>query len=173
MEYQFLSKSDISALIAYLRSVPAIDQESPKISVGPMSKILYGLGELPNLVASNNFIDPTLDIPKPEEGNTAEFGKYIVNSSCAGCHRFDLSGGNIPGAPPDWPSAPPLNNLVAIGYTADKFSATLRGGVKPDGTNLKLPMAGSTARLMTDDELGAIWKYLESANSTINNKTTP
>jgi mono/diheme cytochrome c family protein len=162
-EYQYLSKSDIASVIAYLRSVPAIEKESPEISFGPMAKILYAFGQIPVLVAADETqIDPVLEVQKPEEANTPEFGKYLVNSGCIGCHRLNLEGGVIAGAPPDWPPAPPLNNMAAVGYTEEKFIAAIRLGVKPDGTNLKLPMAGSTARLMTDDELGAIWKYLEA-----------
>ena len=164
-EYQYLSNSDIASLIAYIRSVPAVEKDSPKISIGPMAKILFGLGKMPNLVAANELIDPSINIQKPAEENTVEFGKYMVNSGCIGCHRMDLTGGTIPGAPPDWPPASALNDLKSKGYTAEKFPQVLRSGVKPDGTNLKLPMVASTARLMTDDELGAIWKYLESAGN--------
>ena len=96
------------------------------------------------------------------EGNTLEFGEYMAKTSCIGCHRFDLTGGKIPGAPPDWPPASSLNDLKTKGYTAEIFPQVLRTGVKPDGSNLKLPMAASTARIMTNDELGALWKYLES-----------
>jgi mono/diheme cytochrome c family protein len=163
LEYQYLSKSDIASVIAYLRSVPPIEKESTEISFGPMAKILYAFGQLPVLVAADETqIDPMLEVQKPEEANTPEFGKYLVNSGCIGCHKLNLEGGPIPGAPPDWPAATPLNNMSASGYTAENFITAIRLGVKPDGTNLKLPMAGSTARLMTDDELGAIWKYLES-----------
>jgi mono/diheme cytochrome c family protein len=164
IEYQYLSKSDIASVIAYLRSAEPIEKESPEISYGPMLKILYAFDQIPVLVAANEGIDADLNPQKPKEANTPEFGKYLVDTGCIGCHQANLEGGTVPGSPPDWPPASPLNNMVAAGYTAEKFFEAIRMGVKPDGTNLKLPMAGSTARLMTDDELGAIWKYLEAVS---------
>ena len=38
------------------------------------------------------------------EGVTAAHGAYVANM-CIGCHGAGLSGGKIPGGPPDWPAA--------------------------------------------------------------------
>lgn len=162
MEYQNLSKGDIASVIAYLRSVPAVDRPSPEIQFGPMAKILYALGQIPNLTAVNEFTQPDLDPVKPEEASTVEFGKYLIMTSCAGCHGMDLSGGTVPGAPPDWPPASPLNNLRTQGYDQEGFKKALRSGVRPNGKLILPPMSDATTRIMNDMELEAIWKYIET-----------
>lgn len=42
--------SDLAALIAYLRTVPAVEKPNRPISIGPLAKILYFFGKLPTLV---------------------------------------------------------------------------------------------------------------------------
>jgi len=162
-EFQYLSTGDIAAVVAYLRTLPPLDRPNPEISIGMMGKILYGLGQFPTLVPAASLVKTDLpEIEKPEEAATMEFGKYLVNTSCTGCHREKLEGGPITGAPPTWPPASGLSNMQARAYTEAGFINALRLGVRPDGTNLKEPMIGSTARLMTDVELVAMWRYIET-----------
>ena len=50
-------------------------------------------------------IDHRLPPAQPvAEGVTAAHGAYVAHG-CTGCHRADLSGGKIAGAPPSWPAA--------------------------------------------------------------------
>jgi mono/diheme cytochrome c family protein len=161
-EFQYLSKSDIASVVAYLRSVAAVEKASPEISIGPMAKILFGIGQLPILASANSLIKSDLDVQKPEEAATVEFGKYLVESACSGCHGMDLQGGAIPGSPPDWPPALPLSGLTASGYTMPGFINAMRSGVRPNGQLLLSPMAESTVRIMSETELEAIWRFLET-----------
>jgi len=99
----------------------------------------------------------------PEPGVTRAYGEYLT-IACTGCHGAHLSGGPMPGAPSDWP--PPLNLTVGgelQGWSADNFIHTLRTGVTPSGRQLDPQyMPWPITAQMTDDELRAIYLYLQS-----------
>src|SRR5688572_29955695 len=57
-EFQYLAVDDISAVVAYLRTLPPIDRANPDISIGMMGKILYGLGQFPTLVPAATLVKP-------------------------------------------------------------------------------------------------------------------
>ena len=96
-------------------------------------------------------------------GVTAEYGKYLAdNAGCPSCHGPGLSGGKIPQAPPD---TVPAANLTPTGlgqWTEADFVRTIRTGTRPDGRVLDTFMPWPYYSQMTDDELGAIWRYLQS-----------
>jgi hypothetical protein len=50
-EYSMLSDEDVNAIVAYMRSVPAIDQEIPPVSLTMMARTLFMAGQLPPLAA--------------------------------------------------------------------------------------------------------------------------
>jgi hypothetical protein len=92
------------------------------------------------------------------------YGKYLADiAGCTGCHRPGLSGGPIPAAPPDFPEAANLTpSGELVGWTEEMFITTIRTGVKPSGTPLKEQMPSKYFALMSDDELKAIWMFLQS-----------
>lgn len=161
-EFNVLSDADVAALIAYLRSLPPVDNEPFERSVGPIGRLLYVTGQAPLLPVE--LIDHTAR-PKPvTPGVTAEYGKYL-SSSCVGCHGEGLSGGRIPGMPPEFP---PAANITPHGETgigawteADFFTA-LRTGKRPDGSELRPEMPWKLTAQMTDDEIRALWLYLRT-----------
>jgi mono/diheme cytochrome c family protein len=86
-----LSDEDIQAIIAYLRSQPAIANETqtPPDQLNPLALILVGGGAIPEG-------EPpiTQSVGMPPKGPTAEFGEYILSyQDCVLCHSVDLSGG--------------------------------------------------------------------------------
>jgi hypothetical protein len=48
------------------------------------------------------------------------------------------------------------------GWSEADFIHTLRTGIRPGGSQLRAPMPWQIAGQMTDDELGAIYRYLRS-----------
>ena len=94
---------------------------------------------------------------------TREYGEYL-GFICSLCHGENLSGGPVPGDEPDAPEAPNLTPGGAlVNWNQAQFVSTLRGGVTPSGKVLDsefMPWLYFTK--MTDDELNAIWLYLES-----------
>ena len=100
-DYNRLTDADLAALIGFVRQLPAADGPGATVRFPPMVKALYGLGVIPDAAQK---IDHTLPPSKPiAEGVTPEHGAYVANA-CIGCHGAALSGGKIPGTPPDWPA---------------------------------------------------------------------
>lgn len=161
-EFYFLSDEDLGALIAYLKTIPPVDNPIPENRVGPMGRVLFLAGEFPLVPAE--LIDHAGSRPSaPPPGVTVEYGQYLA-VGCAGCHGSDFSGGPIPGAPPEWP---PAENLTPAGdlatWTEADFIETMRTGVTPSGHELNSEyMPWPVVGRMTDDELKAIWLYLQS-----------
>jgi len=161
-EFHQLALEDIAAVVAYLRTVPAVTRPNTAIQIGPVAKLLGASGKMPLLIPAEQIPANAPPKVKPPEGNTPEFGKYLVESGCTGCHGLELKGGPISGGDPSWP---PAANLVAASHGTWKemdFINTIRTGKTPDGRTLRDPMRGvaENARQASDDELKAIWSYL-------------
>ncbi len=161
-DFNHLSDADVGAIIAYLRQVPPVNNQQPKNSGGPLGRILFLVGMLPLLPAE--LVDHEAVRPAaPPIGVSAEYGAYL-GRSCAGCHGANLAGGPIPGAPPGSTNAAnltPAGNLAS--WSQAEFFETMRTGITPDGRQLDEEwMPWPTLAKMTDDELQAIWLYLQS-----------
>lgn len=161
-EYYFLGDADLGALIAYLKSLPAIDREPQASQVRPLGRVLLLAGQFPLLPAE--LIDHTAPRPTtPEVGVTVEYGQYLA-VGCTGCHGEGYSGGVIPGVPPEWP---PAANLTPGGRLATwgeaDFINTLRTGVTPENHQLNPQyMPWPQIAAMTDEELKAMWLFFQS-----------
>jgi mono/diheme cytochrome c family protein len=148
-----LSDADLQAVIAYLRSQPAIASVSKE-------------GDYPNLIFAF-FLGANLApvpapvtgvITAPEKGPTAEYGKYISSyTGCHDCHGEDLAGGATGGLTPVGPSL-----RVVKGWSKEQFITTIRTGTDPTGHPLKPPMAWEIYAHLDDEELTAVYAYLTS-----------
>lgn len=161
-EFQMLTDQDAAALIAYLKTLPPVDREPMKNRVGPVGRALYTKGDVALIPAE--LIDQTaahsLAVPV---GPTVEYGRYLVDvGGCRGCHGPGLSGGHIPGAPPDWK---PAANITPTGigyYKEEDFFRALREGKRPGGLAIDPLMPYAYTRDLTDDEIRALWLYLKT-----------
>jgi mono/diheme cytochrome c family protein len=160
--FWYLSDEDLGAIIAYLKSVPPVDQSWDEKTATPLGKILIGAGVFDLFAAEH--LDHSGPRPGvPTSGITADYGEYLINiGDCRLCHGTDLSGGVGPE-----PGSPPGPNLTPGGvlsiWSADDFIKTMRTGVTPYGRELDgnfMPYEG-IARLK-DDDLTAIFLYLQS-----------
>ena len=167
-DFQLMSDQELSDIIAYIRSMPPVDNEVPPIRLGPLGKVLMATGEL---VLSADLIGTHatahLEFP-PDAEVSAEFGRHLAGV-CSGCHGADLSGGPIPGGDPSWA---PARNLTPHedgleGWSYEDFSTAMLSGRRPDGSDLVAPMTLMLpyAQGMTEVELQALWAYLESVPS--------
>lgn len=161
-EYYYLSDADLGAVIAYIKTVPPVDNDPPKPKVGPLGRFLILAGQFPALSAE--VIDHKAPRPaSPPPAVTVEYGKYLA-VGCTGCHGKGYSGGKIPGVPPDWPLAAnltPSGNLAK--WTEADFFTTLRTGATPEGKQLNSEyMPWKNFGKMTDDELKAVWMFLQT-----------
>lgn len=161
-EYQHLSRDDLAALIAYLRSVPEVERRMPPVRVGPVPRLLYALGKLPTLLPAG-MIDPSRGFDeKPHEAPTAAFGRYLATGACSGCHGAEFRGGPIPGGPPDWAPAASLRLGGDARWSLQGFVRTMREGRSAlDGHALRPPMPAALGR-MNEVELTALWRFLST-----------
>jgi hypothetical protein len=84
---------------------------------------------------------------------------------CVGCHGEGMSGGPIPGVPPEWPEAanltPDATGLES--WSEEQFTRVLRTGVRPDGRQIDATyMPWKQLALFSNDELHAIWLHLRT-----------
>ena len=160
-EFYYLSDEDLGALIAYLRSLPPVDRGHPSQAVGPVGRGLFAAGLLPLVPAE--MIDHTGPRPvAPAPGVTPEYGKYLA-VTCTGCHGPTLSGGPIPGAPPEMTAPRNLTpeKVTGLGdWTLPEFTKAVREGIAKQGFQLSKDMPRWTS--LTDDEVAAIWAYLQT-----------
>lgn len=162
-EYQHLSKSDVAALVAYIRSVAPVNQDSVPVALGPISKMLIALEKAPSFIPAQLISHENLAFPeKPKEAVTPEFGQYLVKTACAGCHGSTLVGGPIPGGDPSWPPAANLTQQGLGSWDEASFVKAMRTGQNPQGKKIGAPMPLAMTAKMSDMELKAMWAYLKT-----------
>ena len=160
--WYYLSDDDLGALIAYLKSLPPVDNELPETELGPLGRVMLTLGQLPpDLIPSVISIDHDGPRPvAPEPGVTAKYGKYLA-ITCTLCHGVNLNGKTImTDAEYLAPNLTPGGEMK--GWSEEDFIATMHTGVTPNGHQLKEVMPWKYFGQMTDDELKAVWLYLQS-----------
>jgi mono/diheme cytochrome c family protein len=162
-DYNQLTNADLAALVAYVRSLPPVAGEGAVIRLPLIVKALYAVGQIKDDAET---IDHTRPPPNPiAEAVTPESGAYVANI-CIGCHGAGLSGGTIPGTPPDWPPAAnltPGNGSALARYdTPNKFVTMMRTGKRPDGSDVSTVMPFATLKNLNDTELGALYAYLKT-----------
>lgn len=155
-EFWSLTDRDLGLIIAYLKNLPPVAHETPETKIGPGARYAI-LFQDPSLLAAS-VIDH--DAPRPpdiEPGVTAAYGKYL-STVCALCHGEDMAGGGVESS---GVNLTPGGELAT--WTENDFITTLRTGVAPDGEQLDQElMQWQLTNLLTDDELRAIWLYLQS-----------
>lgn len=169
-----LSDADALALVAYLRTLPAVHNEVPDNQLTFTARALITLG----IVKAQPAI--TEVVVAPPKGATAEYGEYLAYhaSTCVGCHtprnpnngQFDLtrpfSGGLFPF--PEEGFTTTGSNLTpdpetGIGnWTEDQFITAMRTGLRPDGTVIIPFMPWPAYNRWSTDDLRAVWLYLRT-----------
>ena len=162
-DYNRLNDADFAALVAYIRSLPAGRGTLGEVRFPMMVKALYGAGVVKDAA---DRIDHKLppSPPVPVAANAAH-GGYVANM-CMGCHGEHLSGGNIPGAPPDWPPAsnltPGEGSVLPRYATEEAFMSMMRTGKRPDGSAVSKVMPFESLRNFNDTDLKAVYAYLKT-----------
>lgn len=162
-EYWFLTDRDLGAIVAYAKTLPGKSKELPETSPGPIGRLLYLLDKFPMVPAQK--VD--LAAKRPPDvpvGPTAAYGKYL-GGFCTGCHGETLSGGRIPGTPDSIPV--PLNitpdKATGIGsWSYEDFDRAMRKGIRKNGTKLDAFMPSKAYAHLADDEVKALWEYLQT-----------
>jgi len=161
--WYYLSDDDLGALITYLKSLPPVNNEMPKTDLEPLGRVMLVLGQLPPEIVPNvTVIDHYAPRPiAPKPGVTVEYGKYLA-STCTLCHGSNLNGQTISEGPNVYVALNLTRGGEMVGWTEEQFIATMRTGVTPGGKQLIDFMPWKYFGQMTDDELKAVWMYLQS-----------
>jgi mono/diheme cytochrome c family protein len=166
-DYTQFNDADLGAIVAYIRTLPPVDHTVPSSSLGPIGRMLVVSKKVPELLPSRFIVGKTIERIIVPPGPTAAYGAYLARvGGCQGCHGAKLAGGPVPGGPPDWP---PAANLTPTGigqWTEADFTRALRQGVAPGGVSLNTAMPWKYTRYMTDDEIHAVWAYLQTLPPT-------
>jgi mono/diheme cytochrome c family protein len=166
-DFYHMSDKDLGDLIAYIRSIQPVNRvaSSPQLHFTFMGNVMYGAGVFGNLLRAGE-IDQVNRPAVPAPAVSSEYGEYLVSiNGCHDCHGAQLAGGK-PGDPgsPLAPNLTPGGELRA--WSEVDFVKTLRTGVSPTGTNLPdRYMPWMFKSQMTDNELNAVWMYLQSLPS--------
>jgi cytochrome c553 len=153
-----MTDSDLGAVIAYLKTLPPVTGAVPEKRIGLVPRILYMVAGFP-LIPVEHIPKKEITRPAISPGPTLEYGRYLATiGGCNGCHGPTFSGGQ------------PINGVKSAnitptglrGWTEDDFKKVLRTGVRPNGRVLSAVMPWPYAGKMTNDEIRAIWLYLQS-----------
>ena len=162
-DYNRFTDADLGALVAYVRSLPPASGTGAEVRLPLPARVLYGFGAIQDAAAK---IDHSLPPAQPvSEGVNLQHGAYVANM-CLGCHGAQLTGGRIPGGPPDWPAAA---NLTPVGVSpmvshyaeAAAFAKMLKTGQRPDGSRIQV-MPFESLKELSDTDVRALHLYLKS-----------
>lgn len=151
--YSYLSDGDTAKIIAYLKTVPEVENDLPDNFFGPISRFFFIKGDFKNA--------PRMIAQKPafkfnRETNPDLFnGEYIAKTVCTECHGQNLEGENQD----DF--APPNLSIVAA-YNFEEFSNLMKTGEATGGRELDLMALVSQSRFsyLRDDEVAALYAFL-------------
>ncbi|WP_341906800.1 cytochrome c [Polaromonas sp. YR568] len=161
-DYNRLTDEDLGALVAHVKALPPASGPAAVLELPLPVRVLYGFGAIRDAAQK---IDHQLPPAKAvAEGVNPAHGAYVANM-CIGCHGAGLSGGKIPGAPPDWAAAsnltPGEGSVMARYPDAAVFVAMLRSGKRPDGTAISV-MPFESLRALNDVDAQALYVFLKT-----------
>lgn len=157
------SDADLGAIVAYLKTIPPVDNELGQRRMGFPGTVLGGVLGFGEFTHVNDIDHASVGAAAPVEGVTAEYGQYMVSiAMCGECHASNLAGTVLAegeDGPPEGPNLTPGGELKD--WSEADFIHTLRTGQTPSGEILDPEqMPWPTLGQMSDKELQAIWAYL-------------
>lgn len=167
MPFHNISREDMTAVISYLRTQKPVKSIVPKHKLNVLGNMVKAFMVKP--------VGPSGQIPDSvKKDTTAAYGKYLALSvaECNGCHtERDMAGafigepfaGGAPMQEKGFPAVTPPNLTPdptgrIYGWTPEMFINRFRTGKLISYS----PMPWSSFKHMTDDELKAIYKFLQT-----------
>lgn len=156
------SDEDLGAIIAYVQSVPPVDRQSGGRQLTLVANILTSLGAFGPATIPAEVIDHDQPHPvPPEPGATEAYGEHLTYvATCRDCHGAELAGGQAGPGEPIAPNLTPGGELAQ--WSEEDFFTLMRSGRTPEGREVDPFMPWRTFSQMNDEELSAIWLYLQS-----------
>ncbi len=153
--FNHLSDADLAVIIAHVKSLPPVENQIPEITLGPMGRwfVLQDPSILVAAVIDHQMPRP----PDPQPAVSVEYGRYLA-VVCTTCHAENMAGG---------PSESSGLNLTPAGdlgsWTEADFLHAIRTGETPEGETMDpVEMPWKEISLLSDDDLKAIWLYLQT-----------
>lgn len=161
-DYNRLTDADLGALVAYVKTLPPANGTGAIVQLPLPARVLYGFGAIQDAAAKiDHGLPPATAVA---EGVNLQHGAYVANM-CLGCHGPQLTGGRIPGGPPDWPAAANLTPAAGSGMApypdAESFLRMFKTGKRPDGSAIQV-MPFESLKEMNETDLRALHLYLKS-----------
>jgi mono/diheme cytochrome c family protein len=152
--FHALSDADVQALVAYLRSQPAVERDLPQRDLNALAAVFLGAGMFPT--SAQPPITSPISAPPP---GTASYGEYLTRAvGCRDCHGPNLegtSGGQGPAA----------SNLTVIvpHWSEENLMNLFRNGVAPSGNLVSDEMPWKPyGKMFTDEQLKDLYAYLST-----------
>ena len=151
--FVLLTDEDLGRIIAFLKSMPAVEGPGPSVSLGPVGRIGVAIGKFKTVA---QLIAETVPPPDATSDEAAR-GRYLARTTCAQCHGTDLRGASNP----DFTS--PSLQLVGA-YSLEAFAQLMRDGVALGGRKLDTmsPWARNLLSHFTDAEIADLYSYLHA-----------
>ena len=144
-----LTEKDICQLIAFLRTVPAVEKKLPQTAFSFKGRMKIISGEIISEVSMAR--QAVKKFNYPDKPTIVQQGNYLVLTTCTECHGYDLHGAY---------GSPPL--IIAKAYKEAEFVKFLHTG-KAIG-NRELPMMSETSRVRfihySEEEIKSIYAFL-------------
>lgn len=159
--YRGLSDDDLYSIVAFMRTVAAVDTQTPSSTYNIPLPPAYG--------------PPIESVPSIPRGVTVAYGEYLAGpvAHCMECHTpmgekgpmFDtrLGAGGFEFHGP-WGTSVSANLTShedgLAGYTDDEIKTMITQGIRPDGSRMLPPMGYAHYAAMTEGDLDAVVLYL-------------
>jgi cytochrome c553 len=160
-DYAWLPDDDVTAIISYVRTIPAVHRNTEPTEIKTLGKVLDRKDQIIFDVARR--IDHRSGVRAKGATPTVEYGRFLA-MGCQGCHGEHFSGGRIPGAPSAM--AIPLNltpHETGIGdWSFDDFNRLLDEGMRKNGKRLDPLMPYEAFAKFDGIERRALWAFLRS-----------
>ncbi len=155
--FYHLSDRDVGAIVAFLRTIPPLQNDLPTTTIRLMGRFGLVTGEFHTQAA---LIDHQADRIPPLTADGTSNGRYLAYTTCTECHGQSLDGGGFSDAPP---------LVIVRGYSLDEFTRLMQTGVPRDGR--ELGMMGGVARSrfvhFSEEEITALHQYLKSMEPAV------
>ena len=167
--YAHVSDEDLGALVAYLKQLPPVDNELGDRQFQMPGKMIFGLMAY-NSLPVNQIDHAAVGGSAVPAGVTAAYGEYLTQiGACHDCHAADLAGNTDPNSAGMGPNI--TTGGVLANYNGSQFLAFMRSGMTPDGRQVDgVEMPWLEYRHQSDDELQALYTYLESLEALPDNE---
>jgi mono/diheme cytochrome c family protein len=160
-QFQHMRVDEIGPLIAYLQSLPPVDNDLHETRIDFLGRVVMGLGLFPAPAAF--VINHSAAGPVEASATVSiEYGEGLAAQMCISCHQANLAGGSLAFEPSTVVPNITFHEEGIAGWTLDDFVTTIRTGINPDGKQLKAPMPWESLALLRDDELESLYLYLQS-----------